>query len=143
MESFKLLKTQEIIGDAELLEWQDDILHSEEGREFQAKELELNPNTDWETIVKKKDEIYLNKLKKALGLDPKTTSKELFEEEEMRGVLAKGHLVGGLDLNYDATPKEIEAAEEKKRKENIEKIRLIFEHMRANRARNVTPKKFI
>jgi hypothetical protein len=143
MENFELSNEQEIITDTELLEWQDNILSSEEAREFEAKELGLDSNTDWETIADKRDEITNNKIKRALGLSLNATTEEMFKEEERQEVSALGHLVCNLDLNYDATPEEIQKAEETKRERKIKKLRLIFEHMRANKAKNITPRNLI
>ncbi|MEY2702667.1 MAG: hypothetical protein RLY43_1303 [Bacteroidota bacterium] len=143
MENFELSNEQEIITDIELLEWQDDILNSEEAREFEAKELGLDSNTDWETIANRKDEISFNKIKQALGLSLNATTEEMFKEEERQGVSALSHLVCNLDLNYDATSEEIQKAEETKRERKIKKLRLIFEHMRANKAKNIDPRNLI
>jgi hypothetical protein len=148
MNEFELPSEQNInsleegfLTDAQLLEIANDIENSDEMGRHEALELGLPADTDRETIAEEKDRIYISKIATALGLDPNTPHEKVLEVEYKRGLHSLGHLIGGLGLTYDATPEEIEKAQEKRRQKRIDTLRKVVEDIRANRAKDVTPKK--
>lgn len=139
--NFELIpKSGEGVSAAEDLPFEvDDIENSEEMREYLLRKHRLGPDATEDELYERIDAEHIAKQAVGLGLPENATHQEVMEEKKRLGVGSRGHLLA-LGLKIDATPAEIQEAEDREWANRLKVLHEVAEHMLANRARDVTPR---
>lgn len=117
----------------------EDIEDSPEMREYLLDKYGLDANASPDELTARIDAEAIAKQAVAIGLPENATHDEVITEKRRLGISDMGYLLG-LGLPVDASPDQIKAAEERQWQERRSVLYEVAERMRANAARNVTPK---
>ena len=137
--NFELEKTgNEIEVVSNLPYSREEIEGREEMRKHEARELGLSEDASFDEIAEKKDAVSFAKIAVALGLPEDTSYEEVIEGEKKTGDIHFGYRVM-LGLGKDSTDEDIIEARRRADEQEEEKIRIVAEEMRFNRAKNISP----